>query len=91
MSADKVMRADLLQALLDPNRKGHILPYRGHALEVSLTGHGRDAVLLVDNDYAFPYNTNLHDGITELLAILGALDYLIDVLDNVDEPNLKED
>ena len=90
-SADRVMRADLLNALLDVDRSVHTLPYRGHVLEVSRTGHKDDAELAVDGIYGFPYSANSHDGIIELLAVLGGLDYLIDVLDNVDEPNLKED
>ena len=89
MSADKVLRLDLLDVLLGASPSTRTLPYRGHVLEVKLTGRGRDAVLLVNSDYAFLYNMNLRDGITELLVIFRDLDYLIDILNAVNEPALK--
>ena len=91
MSADKALRLDLLDVLLGAEPSVRTLPYRGHVLEVSLTGHGRDAALLVDGDYAFLYNMHLRDGITELLVIFRDLDYLIDILNAVNEPALKGD
>lgn len=93
MSADKVMRADLLdviQMLVGVNAGEH-RDYRGHRVGLKLSSAGGWArISVLGSGCTIEFDRRSED-ITDTLRALRDLDYLIDVLDNVDEPNLKED
>lgn len=93
MSADKTTRLDLLHMAY-----GGTLP--GASLSVKYRGHKIAPVRLPGFAFSFevdPNTSECYDIVprsretADVLQALRDLDYLIDVLDNVDEPNLKED
>jgi hypothetical protein len=97
VSDDKVLRSDLLAQLRKPwaNIDGVFnCVYRGYRAAIRSDNHKNDAILFIEADrdvhFEFPFCADMPIDPRELLQVLRDLDYLIDVLDAVDEPALKE-
>lgn len=85
MTADPILRRDLLEYLQHGNP--FVREYRAHHVSKQSLSPASLSVISVDSmDLT---TTAPYDSVTDLLAIIRDIDYLIDVLDTVNEPAMK--